>query len=338
LRAAVFHESGKPLTIEAVPDPSPGAGEVIVRVARCGICGTDLHMTEGHGVELPAGTILGHEFSGEVVEVGEDVAGLAVGDRVAAMPIFGCRRCVACQAGTPALCETMQFRFGGYAEYALVNATTAVRLPASVSLDDGALAEPLAVALHGMVAARLAPGEVVVIQGAGPIGLAALFWARRLGAGRVYVIERVPERAALARAMRADGVFAPAIPRGAPGQAENAAPPEMADVVVECVGRPGLLAQASSFARRGARIVSLGYCFTSDEIVPAAFGAKELQLVFPQLYTSREFEFGIDALSAGAVEPGRMVTDIVGFDRLPDTFEELRRSPQQCKVLIAPFG
>jgi (R,R)-butanediol dehydrogenase/meso-butanediol dehydrogenase/diacetyl reductase len=341
MRAAVFREVGMPLSIETLPDPTPGEGEVVVKVARCGICGTDLHMTEGHGVQLPAGTVLGHEFSGEIVAVGKNVSTLKVGQNVAAMPIFGCRECEACKSGRPALCSQMQFRFGGYAEYAVVNAVTAARLPNMVSLSDGALAEPLAVGLHGVSAAQFSPGADVVVLGAGPIGLATLFWARRLGARRVYVIEKVPERRDIAYAMGASEVFEPIVPSSGDDFArfQVAVPvPELADVVFECVGRPGLLMQSTAYAKRGGKIVSLGYCFTEDPVVPAAVGMKELQLLFPQLYTSREFELGLDVLGSGAVEPRHMITDTVGFDRLPETFESLRRSPRQCKVLIDPLS
>jgi (R,R)-butanediol dehydrogenase/meso-butanediol dehydrogenase/diacetyl reductase len=285
--------------------------------------------------------VLGHEFCGEVVAVGRDVSTVKVGELVSAMPIFGCRECTACQAGQPALCNKMQFRFGGYAEYAIVNPATAVKLSDSVSLSDAALAEPLAVALHGVAAARLAPGSNVTILGAGPIGLATLFWSRRFGARRVDVIEKVPERSRIARAMGANDVFEP-VPTP-PGEdflryLHPVPTPELADVVFECVGRPGLLMQSAAYAKRGGKIVSLGYCFTQDALVPAAIGTKELQLLFPQLYTSREFELGIDVLSAGAVEPRQMITETVDLDRVPEVFDSLRRAPHQCKVLIAPFG
>jgi (R,R)-butanediol dehydrogenase/meso-butanediol dehydrogenase/diacetyl reductase len=329
------------LTIENVPDPVPGDGEIVVKVDRCGICGTDLHMTEGHGIQLPAGTVLGHEFCGEVVACGRGVEVLKMGQRVSAMPIFGCRECTACKAGEPALCAQMQFRFGGYAEYAVVNAATAVKLTDSVSSSDGALAEPLAVALHGVAAARLVPGSNVVILGAGPIGLATLFWARRFGARRIDVIEKVPERAQIALAMGANSVFEPVTTP--PGESflrylHPVPVAELAEVVFECVGRPGLLMQAAAYARHRGKIVSLGYCFTPDPVVPAAIGVKELQLIFPQLYNEHEFELGIDVLSAGAVEPHHMITETVSLNLLPTTFESLRRSPRQCKVLIAPFS
>jgi len=340
MRAVLFNRVGQQLEVDTVTDPVPAENQVLVKVARCGICGSDLHMAEGHGYAPPAGTIFGHEISGEIVEVGRNVENVVAGDKIAVMPIFGCGHCTACSQGLPARCASMQFTSGGYAEYVAIDPTSAIRLPATVSLNDAALAEPLAVALHGIVAARIMPGDVVTIVGAGPIGLAALFWARRFGAARTYVIEKVPERRAIAETMGATGVFLPNAPSDGEGFARHygALPMgEAADVVVECVGRPGMLMAAAAFARHGGRLVSLGYCFGDDPVVPAGLGMRELQLLFPQLYTRGEFEMSVNVLDAGAVEPRRMVTDSIGLDAVPDMFEALRTSPRRCKVMISPF-
>lgn len=333
MRAAVFDRPGRPLQIESVADPSPGIDELIVKVHRCGICGSDLHLTEGHGYTAPSGTILGHEFAGEVVAIGKGVTRFSVGDRVAAMPIIGCGTCRYCMAGTPAWCTSIGFTFGGYAEYACASAVTAVKLPATLSSADAALAEPLAVALHGVAAAGMRPGARVLIQGAGPIGLSVLFWAKRLGAGRVEMVEGVERRAAIAREMGADSVAAPVkVEEGM----QTAVDAEAPDIVVECVGRPGLLGQAIARVARGGAVVSLGYCMQPDTLVPALAGNKEATLLFPQLYTRREFEFAIEVLDRGALEPAAMVTATIGLDQLPGKFESLRRSPADCKVLIDP--
>ena len=333
MRAAIFEKVGLPLKIENVPDPEPGENEIVVKVHRCGICGSDLHMTDGHGYTVPAGTVLGHEFAGEVTAVGKGGNRFKIGDRIAAMPIIGCGKCRYCLNGTPAYCLNIGFTYGGYADFARVSAVTAVKLPSTLSLADGALAEPLAVALHGMAMARLAPGARVLIQGAGPIGLAALFWARHLGAGRVDMIEGAPRRAEIARAMGADSVVPP---QSREPELLTPSVDDAPDVVVECVGRPGLLGQAIDYVRRGGTIVSLGFCFQPDQLVPALAASREVSLLFPQLYTTREFEVSIEALDRGAVEPRLMVTSTVGYDTLPGVFDSLRKAPVECKVLIDP--
>jgi threonine dehydrogenase-like Zn-dependent dehydrogenase len=339
MRVVVFDQVGSPLEVSSVPDPVAGERQVVVKVSRCGICGSDLHMAEGHGYVPPTGTIFGHEISGEVVELGKGVEGLRKGDRIAVMPIFGCGTCPACLEGSPALCKGMQFTSGGYGEYVAIDPTSAIILPQVIAMEDAALAEPLAVSLHGVAAARIAPGDVVVVVGAGPIGLAALFWALRMGAARVYVIDRVAERKAIALEMGATAAFDPQPPAPAEGFARfygEIPVPEQADVVFECVGRPGLLMQAAAYLRHGGKLVSLGYCFADDTVVPGGLGMKELQLFFPQLYTRREFELSVNALDAGKVDPRLMITNVVGLDAVPATFDALRTSPRECKVMIAP--
>lgn len=321
--------------MERLPEPEPGPGQLLIRVARCGICGSDLHMTDGHGYTVPHGHVLGHEFAGEVVDIGKDVEGFRKGDRLAAMPISGCGHCRYCLAGQPAWCESLEFLSGGYAEYALVSASTATKLPSTLSDADGALVEPLAVSLHGLAMARIEPGSSVLVQGAGPIGLAALFWARRLGAGRVDVIEGAEARARIAQQMGADSVSPPALLDPERLQ-KNFHDDRLYDIVIECVGRPSLLMQALSFLRPGGTVISLGYCFEPDGVVPAAAGNREARMIFPQLYTVNEFRYALNVLDAGATEPRHMVTQTVSLDSLPGVFDSLRSNPRECKVLIDP--
>lgn len=333
MRAPVFLRPSKPLMIESVPDPEPGEGEVVVKVHRCGICGTDLHITEGHGYTVPEGTVLGHEYSGEVVAIGKGVERLKVGDRATALPVLSCGKCRECLNGAVGFCRHFNMLMGGYAEFALMGEDTAIKLPATLSLADAALAEPLAVALHGVAMANIKPGDRVLVQGAGPIGLSALFWAKRFGASRVDMIEGVAGRVRIAEAMGADSVRAPSgdlplLPRNGDPEAPN--------VVIEAVGRAGVLSQSIALANRGATIVSLGNCFVGDTYVPAHASQKEVRMLFPQLYTIREFEHAVDVLDRGAVEPREMVTRTVGYAEVPQAFEGLRSSPADCKIMINP--
>ena len=189
MKAAVFKSIGTPLTIEDVKEPEPARDGVLIEVGRCGICGSDLHMTEDPTFGVTAGTVLGHEFSGEIVAVGSEVDNLKTGDIVSVSPLRGCGRCLRCLSGQPAWCDNMQLDGGGYAELAQVTARQCVKLPSTISLEDGALAEPLSVALHGVNLSGLTPGARVLVIGAGPIGLGAAFWARRLGANHVAVAD-----------------------------------------------------------------------------------------------------------------------------------------------------
>ena len=203
MKAAVFHELHKPLVIESVADPRPAGAEILIRVGRCGICGSDLHMTEEPAFGIRSGAVLGHEFAGEIVELGKEVTGFKVGDHVAVAPLRGCGHCSSCLAGEPAWCQTMMLQGGGYAEFALAADRQCRKLPLTTSLEDGALVEPLAVALHGVALSGLAAGARVLVMGAGPIGLGVAFWARRRGAAKVAVLDLTTLQSELAQTMGA---------------------------------------------------------------------------------------------------------------------------------------
>jgi threonine dehydrogenase-like Zn-dependent dehydrogenase len=148
MRAAVFKGPGQPLSIEILPDPVPLSGEAVIKVQRCGVCGTDLHMTSGHGNDAPIGSVIGHEYCGEVVALGKDTAGLKVGDFVTAVPAVGCGHCPACVAGYTMACLEMEGMVGGFGEFMRISAPNSIVLPKTLSPADGALVEPLAVGLR----------------------------------------------------------------------------------------------------------------------------------------------------------------------------------------------
>ena len=168
MKAAVFQGVGKPLIIEERPDPAPGPGEVVIKVGRAGICGSDLHMTAEPGTAFQPGTIIGHELAGEVVALGAGVTRLRVGDRVAPMPFVGCGRCAACEDGRPHHCaQTRIDVVTGYAQYSRVGANDCVVLPPGLTDEDGALIEPLAVGLQGVRKAQMPIGCRALVLGAG---------------------------------------------------------------------------------------------------------------------------------------------------------------------------
>lgn len=323
----------KPLIIETLPDPIPGPGDVIVKVGRCGICGSDLHMTEDPAYGKGAGDVLGHEFAGEVVALGKGSEGVALGDLVSVIPLASCGDCASCRAGEPAWCARFGLQGGGYAEYAVTRPNQCVILPRSASLADGAIIEPLAVALHGVGMSGLKPGDNVLILGAGPIGLAVAFWARRFGAGRVVLQDIADHQQERALDMGATGfVVDPGDPVGAAARALGGG----ADIVFECVGIPGLIAQAVQQVRNRGTILLLGLCTRPDTFNSFAMLSKEVRLVTSAFFTRGEYEAALDALNAGAVAPRLLVTETIALDAVPRGFEALRHRTHQCKVLIDP--
>jgi (R,R)-butanediol dehydrogenase/meso-butanediol dehydrogenase/diacetyl reductase len=339
MKAAVFHEPGKPLSIENIPEPDPAPSDLVLRVKSCGICGSDLHAA-AIPPGLPRGTVMGHEFAGEVVEVGPEAsAAWQVGDRVCALPYIGCGRCQACLAGDGTLCPVVQTTGlgqlpGAYAEFVRVGSGEALRLPESVSFQQGALVEPLAVGLHAVNTAKLRAADNVLVIGAGPIGLATAMWARFFGARHVIISEKVSGRLEMADRFGATGVIdaSEQVVAAAFHEQAGAAP----DVIFECVGVPGLLQQCIMMAPARGRIIVVGVCMQPDTIVPGMAILKEVSLHFVVAYRKSDFRLTIDMLHGGRIAPDAMVTDIVGLDGFADAFETLKTPTTQCKVLLEP--
>ena len=323
----------KPLVIETMPDPTPGAGELVVKVGRCGICGSDLHMTEDPVYGKGAGDVLGHEFAGEVVALGKGTEGVAMGDLVSVIPLISCGACASCRSGEVAYCDHFGLQGGGYAEFAITRPNQCVKLPASASLADGAIIEPLAVSLHGVNMSGLKAGDKILILGAGPIGLAVAFWARRKGATDIVIQDLNDFQQLRACEMGASGfVVDPADPVGAADRALGG----KADIVFECVGIPGLIEQAVGQVRARGTILLLGLCTKPDTFNSFAMLSKEVRLVTSAFFTRQEFEEALDVLNAGAAEPRLLVTDTISLNDTPQRFEALRRRTHECKILIAP--
>ena len=346
MRAAVFQGPGKPLVVQTVPDPAPGPAELVLAVRACGICGSDLHLSEiadtaGGMTPLPAGAVMGHEFAGEVAAVGRDVAGrFRVGDRVTALPFIACGTCAACLNGQGHRCPAVMSLGlgrvpGGYAEYVRVGVHETLALPAELDARTGALVEPLSVGLHAVDLARVRPGDAVLVVGAGPIGLAVSLWARFLGAAHVIVSDLAPERADRALRMGATAAVhagredvVAAVKRQCGGR--------RADIVFDCVGVPGSQQLAMDYAPVNGRVVVAGVCMQPDRILPVKAITKELEVRYVFGYGKRDFAVTIDMLARGRVDASALVSDVVAFDAFPAAFDALRTDKRQVKVLLEP--
>jgi len=340
MRAAVFREMSKPLAIENIADPVPAAHELILKVKNCGICGSDLHMTEPTSVmPLALGSVMGHEFAGEVVAVGSGYKGKwKEGDRVAGFPFICCGDASPCKNFSfgSALCTKgiavgLGQSHGAYAELVKIGGSGAYRLPDNVSFREGALVEPLAVGLHAVDKAKMARGATVLVIGAGPVGLSVMLWAKFLGARRVIVSERAEVRQKTALRFGATDAIDPAQPLIP--QVEKIAG-RAPDIIFECVGAPGLINSTMIEAPRGCRIVIAGVCQQPDTIMPLMGIVKELELQFVLGYRAEDFDYVIAMIATDRIDVEGMITDIVDLDHLPGAFEALRKPTHQCKVML----
>lgn len=332
MKAAIYPGQGKPIAIEHLPDPQPGPDEIVLEVHRCGICGTDLAMTRGGMWDFGAGQF-GHEYAGEIVDLGKNVSGFKRGERIAVLPSVACGACEPCREyRNPVLCQSKPgSAMVGFAELARVPASVAVKLPATLSTTDGALIEPLAISLYGVKRAQIQPEERVLVLGGGTVALYTIYWARRLGAGRIVVMSRSSRRRALALEMGADAFITY-------GDAEIGEVIEALGgsprVVFECVGAEGMLSKAVMHVAPFGRIVSLGFCTAPDPLIPAMGAYKCASLHFAVGYSMDEFIYIADQMDKGHCDPKAIVTNDIPLSDMPAMFDRLRKPSEETKVHV----
>lgn len=301
--------------------------DVKIKVMSCGICGTDIHILRGESLSTPP-VVLGHEFAGEVVEVGSQVRGFKVGDRVCVDPNVYCGTCYYCQRGVGHLCENLTAfgvdMDGGFAEYAIIPETHVYLLPDNLSYDEGAMVEPVACCVRGIDLANVRPGDDVAVLGGGPIGLILAQLARAAG-GNVTISEPDQEKWELIRRL---GFTQISQPQDLPENTFN--------VVIEAVGIPQTIEQSIKVARKGASIVWFS-------VVPKGQGAtiepfevyrKELRISssFINPYTHSR---AIKLLAEGHIEVAPLITHSYPLSQIMDGFAK-QQAPDSIKVVIRP--
>jgi 2-desacetyl-2-hydroxyethyl bacteriochlorophyllide A dehydrogenase len=319
MRAIVLDRPGD-FRVAEVPDPAPGAGEVVVRVDCCGICGTDLHILDGEFPPTPYPITPGHEFAGQVVACGPEVRpDLREGDQVAVDPSLYCGWCRRCRAGHDNLCEHWaaigDTRNGAFAEYVAVPAVNAHRLPGHIDGQYGAMAEPLACAVHGMERLGSVIGESVVVVGAGTMGLLLLNLLLRAGAGRVAVVDRIASRLDIARKL------------GAAETATNADQLGGArfDVAVDATGVPAAIESAADLLDRGGRLLVFGVSPAQARVAISPFRVYNDELtIVGSMAILRTFSAAVGLLASGAVDPRPLLGEPLPLERFGEAISNVR--------------
>lgn len=345
MKALRWH-AARDLRLEDIKLQAPGAGEVELQIAYCGICGSDLHEYQDGPHAIPtvqahaisgcrAPLTLGHEFCGVISAIGAGVAGLEIGDRVAVEPEYRCGECRHCLEGDYNLCESMGFiglmGDGGFSERALVPAYMLHRLPEAVSLRQAAVLEPAAVALHALRRSSLAPGLRCVVFGLGPIGLLLVTLARLRGVEDITAVDMSPERLALAGTLGASRLLDAREGEVAARLREGGA----MDCAFEAAGSQASLDAALASLRKGGELVLVSLM---GEVRVDAFDLvnRELRLIGSVGYRDVYPEL-IDLLADGRLDLSRVVTRSVSLDQAVEQgFDALLRDKSQIKILVNP--
>lgn len=347
MRAAAW-QAPETLELVDVDEPHAAPGQAVVEVAACGICGSDLH-SYLHGFAAVPGQVLGHEFSGRIVETA-DVPGLEEGIRVVVRPLIPCRRCERCLAGEPHLCQAGFHdnigygARGAFAERVLVPRAvvgeTVFPLPDELSDAAGALVEPLSVALHAVRLAAPELGETAVVFGLGTIGLGVTRFLRLMGALRVVCFDPSPIRRERALELGADLAYDPGEIDPVDAVRALTGPGAFglgarADLVVECAGVPRAFADALKVVRHGGRLVAAAMYTGKLELNPSRIVEKEL-IVRGSFAYNDEFSRVIRLLAAGVLDPDRLVSHRFPLERIEDAFRAQLDREQALKVLVGP--
>lgn len=340
MAALRLHAPGD-LRLDEVPIPTPAPAEVLVKIHRCGICGTDLHIAKGNFPAPNLPLTLGHEFSGTVVELGSDVVGIDAGAPVVVDINIACGHCYFCTRGQKLFCPTVAqlgvHRAGGLAEYVTAPASNLHVLPESVSLDTAAYVEPLACAVHGQDRLGVRSGDSVLVIGGGPMGLAHIALSRMNGAASVVVSEPDAGRRRLARRMGADVVIDPMhqdLGETLTDLTHGVGP----DVVIEAVGSIRTYESAVAEVRRGGRILAYGAAPQDATMALRPFDvyAKELTIVGSYAGTYDTWPRAIALLAGGRFDPGLIVDSVRPLGEAVEALKGLEHDRSIIKIHIQP--
>ncbi|WP_417263498.1 2,3-butanediol dehydrogenase [Celeribacter sp.] len=346
MKAARWH-GVKDIRVEDIPEPSPATGEVKIKVAWTGICGSDLHeylagpifvpVDEEHPLSHDKAPItMGHEYCGEITELGAGVTGLAIGDRVAIEPIFACGTCPACHEGKYNLCDSLGFvglsgGHGGFAAFSVVPAGMVHKMPDALSMEQGALVEPAAVALHAVRMSKIKAGDTAAVFGAGPIGLLVVEALRVAGAAQIHVVEPSPERREKALELGATSAIDPMSTD--PVETIRAATGGV-NVAFEVTGVPRVLPQCIDSTRHEGQTLIVSIWEGDAAFQPNTAVLKERQLLGTIAYRNI-YPAVMELMTQGYFSADKLVTKRISIDEIVDQgFEALVAEKSQVKILV----
>ncbi len=333
---AAYYTGNNSFTIESAQPVEPGEDEVQVSVAYCGICGSDLHVFHG-AMDARVGThrVIGHEMSGKIIALGENIQGFDPGDPVVVRPLSACGDCPACQRGHAHICQILKVLGididGAFQQIWTVPAHIIHKIPADLDLKHAALIEPVAVACHDVRRARLAAGEDALVIGGGPIGMLIAMVAKHLGA-KVVLSEVNPYRLELAQSLGfatlnpqkvnvANEIYAQTANKGA-------------DVIFEVSGTQAGVDTMTEAAATRCRIVMVAIHSTKPTVDLFKFFWREIELLGARVYEPEDFDQAIALVASGAIDCNSMITDVRPLDEITGAFKALSGSTPAMKSLI----
>jgi L-iditol 2-dehydrogenase len=331
------------LEMADVPAPTPGLGEVLVRVAACGICGSDVHGYDGSSGRRIPPIVMGHEAAGTIAALGGDVTNLAKNERVTFDSTISCGACEFCKRGELNLCNHREVigvscgdyrRAGAFAEYIVVPSRIVYRLPPNISFPEAALLEAVAVAVHAVSLAESVPKRTALVIGAGTIGLLCLQALRVAGCSRIFVADIDPSRLGLAKELGATTVLSPELEFAK--QVGHLTGGEGVDLVVEAVGRNETVGTAIDAVRKGGTVILVGNIAPEVTLPLQKVVTRQIRLQ-GSCASAGEYPRAIELMASGAINVKPLITAIAALEEGPEWFKRLHaREPGLTKVVLTP--
>jgi D-arabinitol dehydrogenase (NADP+) len=338
---ALVYEAPLKFVIKEIPKPTVKENQVLIQVKACGICKTDLHIHKGEFISAFPLTP-GHEFAGDIVDVGSKVTDFKVGDRVTADNTVLCGHCYYCRRDQPLFCENFYSLGcngpGGFAEYVVVNHDKVFAISKNLAYEDAIFAEPTACAMHGLDVIDVQPGDDILLFGAGPTGLIMAQLLKICGAANLVVAAPTMKKLKLAKTYGADYIIQVDRNNSAAHKGElNKLFPKGFDIVIDATGAASVTEQSLQYAKNGGKVVIYGVCNEDDiiKVSPYEIFKRELKLIgsFAQTHC---FDRALKYLENGGVNVKGLATDVFSLDDYGKAIQQIMENHETIKVVIKP--